>query len=221
MADSVLLKDLQNQSMLSMEGLVDRNATINEVPTSLIKTSKCCCKGKITTVACVLEAINSVFAPDSPNYSTIWVERKAKLTEILNKIDFEPTELGKYIHYDNNIPYTRNLIATDNQNYTLLLLCWSAGKESKVHDHPCQGCFVRTLTGSIKEWIYNINQNGDITLSREAVYNAGLTSFMSDDIGLHKIGNPNPTEGAMSLHLYVPPFQKCKVLSYLYCLLLT
>jgi cysteine dioxygenase len=215
MAETLTLSDLADQSMMSMFGLVDRNApSEGNSPVSspaLIPNSKCCCKHKITTIACAIEAINSVFAPSSPNYSNIWVERKAKLTEILNKISFEPTELCKYIHYDNAIPYTRNLIATDDENYTLLLLCWSPARESKIHDHPCQGCFVRTLTGSIQEWIYTINDAGDIVYSRDCVYGAGLTSFMSDDIGLHKIGNPHPTEGAMSLHLYVPPFRKCKV----------
>lgn len=209
MAEIVSLTELENQSMLSMNGLVDRNATA--AASSLITSSKCCCKGKITTVACAVEAINSVFCKTSPNYSSIWVERKAKLFEILNKIDFEPTELCKYIHYDNNIPYTRNLVATDNENYTLLLLCWSPGRESKIHDHPCQGCFVRTLSGQIKEWVYTVKPDGEIALAREGVYKAGLTSFMADDIGLHKIGNPHPTEGAMSLHLYVPPFRQCKV----------
>jgi cysteine dioxygenase len=220
MAETLTLSDLADQSMMSMFGLVDRNAPSEETSPvsspSLIPNSKCCCKHKITTIACAIEAINSVFAPSSPNYSNIWVERKAKLTEILTKISFESTELCKYIHYDNTIPYTRNLIATDDENYTLLLLCWSPARESKIHDHPCQGCFVRTLTGSIQEWIYTINDAGDIVYSRDSVYGAGLTSFMSDDIGLHKIGNPHPTEGAMSLHLYVPPFRKCKVCSVVF-----
>ena len=34
---------------------------------------------------------------------------------------------------------------------------------------------------------------------------------MSDDIGLHKINNPNKEYGAVSMHLYCPPFQSCKV----------
>lgn len=199
-----------------MYGLADRNASdgaVNAAVSSLIPTtSKCCCKGKITTVACAIEAINSVFNQSSPNYSCIWIERKAKLMEILNKIDFAPTELSKYTFYDSDIPYTRNLVATDNVNYTLLLLCWSPGRESKIHDHPCEGCFVRTLSGNIKEWVYTVNmETNEIVYVRDQVYGQGLTSFMSDEVGLHKIGNPDPVVGATSLHLYVPPFQRCKV----------
>ena len=218
MAEIVSLDELQNQSMLSMYGLVDRNASNEEVShspgISLIPTSKCCCKHKVTTVACLIEAINSVYDEKSPNHSNIWTERKAKIYEILNKIEFSPTELSKYIHFDSAIPYTRNLISTDHKNYTLLLLCWGAGRESKIHDHPCQGCFVRTISGSIAESIYTVNANKEIVFSRSNTYPAGLTSFMNDTIGLHKIGNPDPTQGAVSMHLYVPPYETCKV-SYL------
>eukprot|EP00597_Dinobryon_sp_UTEXLB2267_P000752 CAMPEP_0170072226 /NCGR_PEP_ID=MMETSP0019_2-20121128/9924_1 /TAXON_ID=98059 /ORGANISM="Dinobryon sp., Strain UTEXLB2267" /LENGTH=89 /DNA_ID=CAMNT_0010281105 /DNA_START=397 /DNA_END=666 /DNA_ORIENTATION=+ len=37
---------------------------------------------------------------------------------------------------------------------------------------------------------------------------------MADDIGLHKIGNPNKDIGAVTLHLYTPPFSVCKVWSH-------
>ena len=35
--------------------------------------------------------------------------------------------------------------------------------------------------------------------------------MMNDDIGLHKIGNALKRMGAISLHLYTPPFDACKV----------
>jgi hypothetical protein len=37
--------------------------------------------------------------------------------------------------------------------------------------------------------------------------------MMNNDIGLHKIGNPNKEAGAVSLHFYTPPFKTCKVWS--------
>jgi cysteine dioxygenase len=120
-------------------------------------------------------------------------------------------ELGTYTYFDNAVPYTRNLITTDNKNYTLLLLCWGAGRESKIHDHPCQGCFVRTIQGSIAESIYTVNAEKEIRYSRCNTYPEGQTSFMSDTIGLHKIGNPDPQQGAITLHLYLPPYETCKV----------
>ncbi len=34
---------------------------------------------------------------------------------------------------------------------------------------------------------------------------------MSDELGLHKIGNPMKDSGSITLHLYTPPFSSCKV----------
>ncbi len=42
----------------------------------------------------------------------------------------------KYALFEPMKNYTRNLIATDDETYTLLLLCWNPGKESPIHDHP-------------------------------------------------------------------------------------
>lgn len=36
-------------------------------------------------------------------------------------------------------------------------------------------------------------------------------TYMSDNLGLHKIANPSHTSTAISLHLYSPPFQSCNV----------
>ena len=35
---------------------------------------------------------------------------------------------------------------------------------------------------------------------------------MDDSLGYHKIGNPYKDTGAVSLHLYTPPYHSCKVL---------
>jgi Cysteine dioxygenase type I len=39
----------------------------------------------------------------------------------------------------------------------------------------------------------------------------GQITYMNDDIGLHKVGNPNKDVGSVTLHLYTPPFGSCKV----------
>lgn len=40
---------------------------------------------------------------------------------------------------------------------------------------------------------------------QETVYNRDEVTYISDDIGLHKISNDSDTEPAVSLHLYTPP----------------
>jgi hypothetical protein len=80
-----------------------------------------------------------------------WVERKAAINHILEKVDLTTSELNRYTFWDLEKAYTRNLISTDNVNYSLLLLCWNPGKESKIHYHPCDGCFIKTMRGCIRE----------------------------------------------------------------------
>lgn len=62
--------------------------------------------------------------------------------------------LARFAHVDPSKNYTRNLVATDDKHYTLLLLCWNPGKESPVHDHPCDGCWMDVIQGSIQECRY-------------------------------------------------------------------
>jgi len=45
-------------------------------------------------------------------------------------------------------------VSTDDERYTLMVLCWNPQSVSPVHDHPCEGCFVRVLSGAIQETRY-------------------------------------------------------------------
>ena len=58
------------------------------------------------------------------------------VNELFSRLDLSTKELGPYRLFEPNKNYTRNLIATDNETFTLLLLCWNAEKESPIHDHP-------------------------------------------------------------------------------------
>jgi len=142
----------------------------------------------------------------------MWMDTKDKLLDLMHRVRLTDGEMSKYIHHDNSLPYTRNLIYSDRTNYSLLLLCWGPDRESKIHDHPSRGCFLKVLRGFIKETIYGVYPElNEICECSASVHPTGSVSFMSDDIGLHKISNPSADQPAISLHLYVPPFQKCKI----------
>lgn len=55
---------------------------------------------------------------------------------LFSRLDLSLGEWKKYALFDSMKNYTRNLIATDDETFTLLLLCWNADKESPIHDHP-------------------------------------------------------------------------------------
>ena len=138
----------------------------------------------------------------------------------------------RYAHFDPALPYTRNLIATDDETFTLLLLCWNPGCESKIHDHPCDGCWLQVLKGEVNECRYKYpsqdtstvmgnEEMGEITTRAngsdhlrcvaDETFVEGQVAFIKDSIGLHKVGNPSTVTPAVTLHLYSPPFKNCRV----------
>ncbi len=199
------LSELEDHSMDSMFGL----------PPS--PTSYCADrlkKTEFTTFPALIEAINCVFKT-FPKED--WKRRREALQCILSRTKLTPCEISKYALFDTAYPYTRNLIATDEENYTLLLLCWNAGMESKIHNHPCDGCFVRVMKGTVKETRYALpdenkgSEDQVLKITSECIATEGDLTYMDDYIGFHKIGNPSSDIGAISLHLYTPPYSLCKV----------
>lgn len=128
-------------------------------------------KELITDAKTLLQSIDAIFALGGE-----WLEKKAKLQRVLQLVDLSTTEGNKYTFFDVEKPYTRNLIGTDNINYSLLLLCWSPGRESKIHNHPCDGCFIKTLAGCIKETRYEVcTPTNSITQTATRFYCEGLS----------------------------------------------
>lgn len=125
------------------------------------------------------------------------------------RFDAGLNELDEFSFFDPNKRYTRNLVSTDGKTYTLMLLCWSPDKESPIHDHPNAGCWMRVIKGTLFEKQYAREGSRLVpTTSREAP--EGTVLYIDDNINLHKVGCL--TEGgAISLHLYSPPFQKCSI----------
>eukprot|EP00744_Colponema_vietnamica_P003009 GILI01004661.1.p1 GENE.GILI01004661.1~~GILI01004661.1.p1 ORF type:complete len:234 (+),score=37.46 GILI01004661.1:63-764(+) len=132
------------------------------------------------------------------------------VTDLLERYDSSLGDWKKYAYFDEG-RYTRNLVATDQKTYTLILLCWAKGQGSPVHDHPCDGCFVRVVDGAIRETRYE-NKIGCGTLREISCkqFQEGQVTYITDDLGLHKMENPNSDKETVTLHLYTPPFQSCK-----------
>ena len=142
-----------------------------------------------------------------------WPERYESLQTLLGRVKIPSKELSKFVDWScREMPYTRRLVGTDGLNYTLLVLSWNPGRESKIHNHPCQGCFVLPMSGALVETIFSMHPDTEeIREEFSTICKPGSMSFMNDEIGLHKIGNASRELGAVSLHLYTPPFSSCKV----------
>jgi cysteine dioxygenase len=132
---------------------------------------------------------------------------------LYSRTRFTRDDYKEYALFDPSRHYTRNLIATDDETYTLLMLCWNPGKESPIHDHPCDGCWMQVLEGDIRECRYVSGNGGQLTCCSDIQFNSGQLAYITDSMGYHKVGNPDVVNPAITLHLYSPPFSQCRIWS--------
>jgi cysteine dioxygenase len=134
------------------------------------------------------------------------------VNELFSRLDLSTKEwLEPYRQSEPNKNYTRNLIATDNETFTLLLPCWNAEKESPIHDHPCDGCWLRVCEGKIQETRYKIDKDTDkMEVTSDEIFEDNYPAFIKDSMRFHKIGNPSK-QPAVTLNLYCPPFNQCRI----------
>ncbi|TYZ63257.1 hypothetical protein PybrP1_009448 [[Pythium] brassicae (nom. inval.)] len=144
-----------------------------------------------------------------PEMSPASLRKRPVFQCLLERYSGDMRELERFAYADTSKNYTRNLIATDNEAYALLLIVWNRGKYSPIHDHPCDGCWVKVIAGAVNEVRYQ-NQGGKLAETSNITLRAGVT-YMDDSLGLHKIGNPSESADAVTLHLYSPPYDKCRV----------
>lgn len=148
-----------------------------------------------------------------PKGTTKSVELIAQVKALLESYDASGNEWKRYALFDDSKNYTRNLVATDNETFTLMLLCWNKKKASPIHDHAGSECWLRMLSGSIVEHLYEFPQPGaedqPLTLIKKQEYSSPGVTFINDCVALHKVENASE-ERAVSMHLYAPPYDSCQ-----------
>lgn len=67
--------------------------------------------------------------------------------------------------------------------------------------------------GDVRECRYRYSQREPQVLEciRDETFTEGGIVFIEDSEGYHKVGNPSSTSPAVTMHLYSPPFQSCKI----------
>ena len=82
-----------------------------------------------------------------------------------------------------------------------LLLVWSPGKGSPIHDHGNAHCLMKILRGELTETRYAFPETtGEaMTITSEKTYCENAVAYMADELGVHKIWNKG-SDFAVSLH---------------------
>jgi len=90
----------------------------------------------------------------------------------------------------------------------LLILVWSPGKGSAIHDHANAHCCMKILKGELLESLYDVpeSEGHEMVPRKVTVMTQNEVGYISDKIGLHKISNASNKDFAVSLHLYTPPY---------------
>ncbi|KAI8388790.1 RmlC-like cupin domain-containing protein [Radiomyces spectabilis] len=155
------------------------------------------------------------------------------IVRLMEKYNSNTADWNKYTHFDHSRSYTRNLVDDGNGKFNLMVLAWSKGKQSPIHDHAGSHCVMKVLDGDIREIKYEYPKNVvqdtseyDITsmteqplddanqsplhVTKDSTYKPNQVAYIHDKIGLHRVTNPSTEHGAVSLHLYTPPYQMCK-----------
>jgi cysteine dioxygenase len=139
----------------------------------------------------------------------------SKVQEAMEQYDASFNEWKRYAFFDPDKKYTRNLIATDRQTFTLMLLCWNPHKSSPVHDHAGSECFMRMVSGETREsqfeWVDKTAEceQKQLKLIKARDLKPGEVAFINDKIGMHKVENATDRQ-AVTLHCYIPPYQSCR-----------
>ncbi|GKU01373.1 unnamed protein product [Fusarium langsethiae] len=131
------------------------------------------------------------------------------LQQLMEGYDSSDNQWGRYAFGDSSRGYTRNLVDEGNGKSNLLVLVWSPGKGSPIHDHGKAHCLMKILHGDLTETRYAFpanNQQGEgpMKVIAETTYKSGEVAYMCDALGLHRVSNRG-SDFAVSLHCRRPP----------------
>ncbi|KAJ4270345.1 hypothetical protein NW762_002024 [Fusarium torreyae] len=114
----------------------------------------------------------------------------------------------QYAYSNSGAAYTRNLVDEGNGKSNLLVLVWTPGKGSPIHDHGNAHCLMKILKGDLTETRYAFPEEnaeeGPMKVIAERTYKENSVAYMADELGLHRVSNRG-SDFAVSLHLYTPP----------------
>ncbi|KAI1327117.1 cysteine dioxygenase type I [Xylariaceae sp. FL0255] len=130
-----------------------------------------------------------------------------ELSLLMEQYKSNPREWAPYALSNDKMAYTRNLVDEGNGKANLLVLVWTPGKGSPIHDHGNAHCLMKILHGNLTETRYDFpsgESDGRMEVKSEHTYKENEVAYMSDDRGVHRVSNQG-SDFAVSLHLYTPP----------------
>ncbi|CAG0887529.1 unnamed protein product [Cyprideis torosa] len=155
----------------------------------------------------LIEKLHEIFESDHVNIEEV--------QQLMESYESNPLDWKKFAKFD-SFRYTRNLVDEGNGKFNLMLLCWNEGHASSIHDHANSHCFMKMLSGGLREIRFswpdrNEDSSNDHSMTRiaENLLKTNQVCYIHDKLGLHRVENVSDKDPAVSLHLYCPPFDQC------------
>lgn len=131
--------------------------------------------------------------------------RLDELRRLLKESAVTLEDLRAFVRFDPT-HYRRNLVA-EGPWYNLLVLCWSSGQRSPIHDHAQSACAFKVLTGVCSETAYGFSPCGQVYPLQTTAQLAGAI-VATQDTDTHQVSNLQPAgSDLVTLHIYSPPLK--------------
>jgi cysteine dioxygenase len=126
-----------------------------------------------------------------------------ELASLLRAVRLDPRAVAPYVRFDGEVYCRNSILRTDHVQ--LLVMCWSSGQLSPIHDHAGSACGIRVLNGRATEIVYAQTPCGLLTPQKSSHLEAGEIS-VSFDRDIHQMGNLEARgTDLVTLHCYSPP----------------
>lgn len=178
-------------------------------------------KIEIINLKQLVEELHKAFSSEYVN-----VHNVRTLMEAYQSNEQDWRQYAKFDRYK----YTRNLVDEGNGAFNIMILCWGPGHASAIHDHADSHCFMKMLKGTLEEVRFDwpkskapaylkkhqesdAEKHHDKALEevRRTPLRINDVCYINDTLGLHRMENQSHVDGAISLHLYCPPFNTCTI----------
>ncbi|KAI5917131.1 RmlC-like cupin domain-containing protein [Camillea tinctor] len=160
--------------------------------------------GEVYTLNELLGDIRKVLGPSS-GIDSDDVDAN-ELMYFMKKYKSNPADWERFAMACPEMGYTRNLVDEGNGKANVLVLVWTPGKGSAIHDHGNAHCVMKILKGDLLEERFDppeVPGNAMVPKS-SAIHRKDDVAYMSDKLGLHRVSNPGD-DYAVSIHCYTPP----------------
>ncbi|XP_055876077.1 cysteine dioxygenase 1-like isoform X2 [Biomphalaria glabrata] len=131
------------------------------------------------------------------------IQRSDGIDELLTNFQITFEDCKKYAFVKDSKGCSRNLIFDEPEVCRLTLSVWKPGFQNRIHDHGQSHCYFKVILGLLEETHFRDGRH-----VADSVYKEGQVCHMTDTGACHQMKN-NHDGYSVSLHVYIPPFDRC------------